>query len=146
MKFLVTFLKSWRCKEYEYQNDDSSNGIWEIIGRGKLEYLANWSKRVKFEIWLQIDQKQISADSSNDMCADRLNRKVPNRLEVPSLMASCWKIMQTSRIFLLHYLPGTQDYLIHFCYSGNIWFMPTATKCFLVSVFQWESLEDNGDE
>ena len=41
------------------------------------------------------------ADLSNGICADSSNGKVPNWLEVPSLSASTWKIMEMSNNFLL---------------------------------------------
>ena len=41
------------------------------------------------------------ADSSNGICADSSNGKVPNWLEVPSLSASTWKIMEMSNNILL---------------------------------------------
>ena len=38
------------------------------------------------------------ADSYSGICADSLNGKVPNWLEVPSLSASTWKIMEMSEL------------------------------------------------
>ena len=61
------------------------------------------------------------ADSWNGMCADTFNQKVPYWLEVPSLSASTWMIIEMSNnVFThLHYLPSTHEYLISLEGSGD---------------------------
>ena len=88
----------------------------------------------KVQIWLQIDRKQMPADSSNGICADSSNGKVPNWLEVPSLSASTWKIMEMSNNFLLtstiFKVLGSYDPLYSLCvgFFSFKWTRTTSSK------------------